>query len=141
MEGNPLSHLPHGVSFRFIDRVVEIIPGERVVALKNVTGNDPYLEGHLPGNPLMPGVLLLEAMTQASGLLLPAGSAAVLAQVKEARFRTAVVPGDQIRIESVRRGGLGTLHRFEAKALVDGALAADAEIVLAVTVPGKEGMD
>jgi len=89
----------------------------------------------------MPGVLLLEAMTQASGLLLPAGSSAVLAQVKEARFRSAVVPGDQIRIESVRRGGLGALHRFEVKALVDGALAAEAEIVLAVAVPGREGLD
>lgn len=141
MEGNPLSHLPHGVSFRFIDRVVEFIPGERVVALKNVTGNDPHLEGHFPGNPLMPGVLLLEAMAQASGLLLPPGSSAVLAQIKEARFRSAVVPGDQVRIESVRRGGLGALHRFEAKALVDGALAAEAEIVLAVTLPGGEGMD
>lgn len=141
MEGNPLSHLPHGLSFRFIDRVLELIPGDRVVALKNVTGNDPHLEGHFPGNPLMPGVLLLEAMTQASGLLLPAGSSAVLAQVKEARFRVAVVPGDQVRIEAVRRGGLGTLHRFEARAFVDGAPAAEAEIVLAVTPQGGKGMD
>ena len=141
MEGNPLAHLPHGVSFRFIDRVLELIPGERVVALKNVTGNDPHLEAHFPRNPLMPGVLLLEAMAQASGLLLPAGSSAVLAQVKEARFRTAVVPGDQVRLEAVRRGGLGTLHRFEAKALVNGTPVAEAEIVLAVTLPGGEGMD
>jgi 3-hydroxyacyl-[acyl-carrier-protein] dehydratase len=141
LEGNLLSHLPHGLSFRFIDRVLELIPGERVVALKNVTGNDPHLEGHFPGNPLMPGVLLLEAMAQASGLLLPAGSSAVLAQVKEARFRTAVVPGDQVRIEAVRRGGLGTLHRFEARAFVDGAPAAEAEIVLAVTPREGKGLD
>ena len=137
MDRDPLSNLPHGLSFRFIDRVLEIIPGERIVALKNATANEPYLQGHFPGNPLMPGVLLLEAMAQTAGLLLPAGSSAFLAQVKEARFRRPVVPGDQLRIEAARLTGLGTLHRFEVKAFVEGAAAAEAEIVLAATSPGE----
>jgi 3-hydroxyacyl-[acyl-carrier-protein] dehydratase len=125
-----LSNLPHGVSFRFIDRILEIIPGKRIVALKNVASNEPHLQGHFPDNPLMPGVLLLEAMTQTAGLLLPAGSSAFLAQIKEARFRRPVVPGDQIRIEATHLTGLGTLHRFAVKAFVEGATAAEAEIVL-----------
>jgi 3-hydroxyacyl-[acyl-carrier-protein] dehydratase len=139
LERDPLAHLPHGISFRFVDRILEIIPGERIVALKNVTVNDPHLQDHFPGNPIMPGVLLLEAMAQTSGLLLPEGSSAFLAQVKEARFRRRVVPGDQVRIEAARRGGLGTLHRFEVKATVDNLEVADAEIVLAVTSPAEEG--
>ncbi len=138
MEGDPLSYLPHGPSFRFIDRVLEITPRERIVALKNVTSNEPPLEGHFPGNPLMPGVLLLEAMAQTAGLLLPAGSSAFLAQIKEARFRRPVVPGDQIRIEAAQLTGLGALHRFAVKAFVEGAAAAEAEIVLAITTPGAE---
>jgi 3-hydroxyacyl-[acyl-carrier-protein] dehydratase len=138
MAGDPVSHLPHGISFRFVDRVLEIVPGDRVVALKNVTVNDPYLQDHFPGNPLMPGVLLVESMAQTAGLLLPKGSAAVLAQIKEARFRSPVIPGDQIRIEAVRRGGLGALHRFEVVALVNGIPAAEAEIVLGVVMPNAE---
>jgi 3-hydroxyacyl-[acyl-carrier-protein] dehydratase len=130
---DPLSRLPHGVSFRFVDRIVEIVPGVRVVALKNVTAGDPHLQGHFPGNPIMPGVLLVEAMAQGAGLLLPVGSSALLAQIKEARFRRPVVPGDQVRIEAERLGGLGELHRFAVKASVDGTAVAEAEIVLAVT--------
>lgn len=105
-----------------------------MVALKNVTVGDPHLQGHFPGNPLMPGVLLVEAMAQAAGLLLPDGSSALLAQIKEARFRRPVVPGDQVRIEAERLGGLGGLHRFAVKASVDGTAVAEAEIVLAETV-------
>jgi 3-hydroxyacyl-[acyl-carrier-protein] dehydratase len=131
LDGDPLSQLPHGIPFRFVDRILEMTAGERIVALKNVTTHEPYLQGHFPGNPLMPGVLLLEAMAQAAGLLLPAGSFAFLAQIKEARFRRPAVPGDQVRLEAVRLGGLGTLHRFEAKASVNGAIVALAEIVLA----------
>lgn len=86
----------------------------------------------------MPGVLLIEAMAQTAGLLLPDGSSSVLAQIKEARFRRPVVPGDQVRIEAVRLMGLGSLHRFEVHASVNGAPVADAEIVLAVTNPGEE---
>jgi 3-hydroxyacyl-[acyl-carrier-protein] dehydratase len=129
-----LSHLPHGPSFRFVDRIVEIAPGLRVVTLKNVTIGDPHLQDHFPGKPIMPGVLLLEAMAQSAGLLLPDGSqTAFLAQIKAARFRRPVVPGDQLRIEAERLAGLGGLHRFAVKASVDGAPVSEAEIVLAVT--------
>jgi beta-hydroxyacyl-ACP dehydratase FabZ len=140
LKGDPLSRLPHGIPFRFVDRILEIIPGERVVALKNVTMNDPSMQGHFPGNPIMPGVLLLEAMAQTSGLLLPEGSSALLARIKDARFRRPVIPGDQVRIEAVRLTGLGNLHRFEAKAFVDRQPVAEAEIVLAVSdAGGKDG--
>ena len=133
MNSDPLSHLPHGISFRFVDRVLEMTPGKRVVALKNVTVGDPYLQGHFPGNPLMPGVLLVEAMAQTAGLLLSEGSSAVLAQIRDARFRRPVVPGDQVRIEAERLGGLGGMHRFAVKASVDDAPVAEVEIVLAET--------
>jgi len=141
LNGDPLSRLPHGIPFRFVDRILELIPGERIVSLKNVTMNDPCMQGHFPGNPIMPGVLLLEAMAQTSGLLLPKGSSALLAQVKDARFRRPVVPGDQVRIEAVRLTGLGTLHRFAAKAFVESEPVAEAEIVLAVSnAVGKDGI-
>lgn len=133
MSSDPLSRLPHGLSFRFVDRILDRVPGTRVVALKNVTCSDPQLQDHFPGNPIMPGVLLIEAMAQTAGLLLPDGSSAVLAQIKEARFRRPVLPGDQVRIEAERLGGLGGLHRFTVRASVDGAPAAEAEIVLAQT--------
>lgn len=139
MVGDPAAFLPHGLSFRFVDRVLELVPGERVIALKNVTANDPHLQDHFPGNPLMPGVLLVESMAQTAGLLLPEGSSAFLAQIKEARFRAPVIPGDQIRIEAVRRGGLSDLHRFEVAALINGTPAAEAEIVLAVVRPNPGG--
>jgi 3-hydroxyacyl-[acyl-carrier-protein] dehydratase len=113
--------------------MLEWVPGTRVVALKNVTCGDPHLQDHFPGNPIMPGVLLIEAMAQTAGLLLPEGSSAVLAQIKEARFRRPVLPGDQVRIEAERSGGLGGLHRFTVTASVDGAPVAEAEIVLAQT--------
>ena len=137
MDSDPLSRLPHGPSFRFVDRIVEITPGARVVALKNVTCGDPYLQDHFPGNPIMPGVLLIEAMAQTAGLLLPEGSSALLAQIKEARFRRPVIPGDQVRIEAERLGGLGGLHRFTVSATVDGTPVVEAEIVLAVHLTGN----
>ncbi len=137
MGADPLAHLPHGPAFRFVDRVIEIVPGTRVVAVKNVTTNSPQLEGHFPGNPLMPGVLLVEAMAQTAGLLLPGGASAVLAQIKEARFRRPVVPGDQVRLEATQLSGLGSLRRFAVKASVEGVVAADAEIVLALSSPDE----
>jgi 3-hydroxyacyl-[acyl-carrier-protein] dehydratase len=133
---SPLDHLPHGLPFRFVDRILELTPGARIVAVKNVTANDPHLAAHFPGDPLMPGVLLVEAMAQAAGLLLPAGASAVLAQIKEARFRRPAVPGDSLRLEAERVGALGSLHRFSARVTIEGQMAAEAEIVLAVTTGG-----
>lgn len=132
MEKDPLSCLPHGPSFRLIDAVVSIVPGEKAVAVRDVKADDPFLRDHFPGNPVMPGVLLVEAMAQTAGLLLPEGSRAVLARIGEARFRRPVLPGNRLRIEAVRRGGLGALHRFDATSTVDGVRVAEAEIDLAV---------
>mgnify|MGYP001765902066 CR=1 FL=1 len=138
LNSDPLTRLPHGVSFRFVDRIVELTPGKRVVALKNVTAGDPHLQGHFPGNPLMPGVLLVEAMAQTAGLLLSEGSSAVLAQIRDARFRRSVAPGDQVRIEAEQLSGLGGVRRFAVKASVEGAAVAEAEITLAdAHAPGE----
>jgi 3-hydroxyacyl-[acyl-carrier-protein] dehydratase len=132
LENDPLSFLPHGLLFRFVDRVLEIVPGEKIVTLKNVTANDPHLQDHFPGNPIMPGVLIIEMMTQTAGLLLPKGSSAVLAQIKEARFRRHVVPGDQVVLSATRQGAMDNLYRFTTSATVGETLAAEAEITLAV---------
>lgn len=132
MERDPASCLPHGLSFRFVDRVLELRPGERIVAVKTVTAGDPYLQGHVPGGPIMPGVLLVEAMAQTAGLLLPAGAGAVLAQVRDARFRRSVAPGDRLRLEVVRLPGLANLRRFHSTITVDGHPVAEAEVTLAV---------
>ena len=128
MDGDPLSHLPHGLSFRFLDRVLEFSGGDSVVALKNVTADEPFLAGHFPGNPVLPGVLIIEAMAQTAGLLLPPGSMAFLAQVREARFRRPVVPGDQLRLSARRQARLGDIHRFAVRATVEGDLVAEGEL-------------
>lgn len=128
------SVLPHRYPLLLVDRVLEMEPKKRIVALKNVTNNEPYLVGHFPGRPVVPGVLLVEGMAQAGGILLlhdlaERGSKLVyLASVDEVKFRRPVVPGDQIRYEiEVLR--LRSLHcKLSAKALVDGQLAAEAVI-------------
>ena len=97
MVGDPASFLPHGLSFRFVDRVLELVPGERVVALKNVTANDPHLQDHFPGHPLMPGVLLVESMAQTAGLLLPEGSS------REARLFCRLLPSEVAEIEAAAK--------------------------------------
>jgi len=129
------SLLPHRYPFLLVDRVVEVDPGERLVAIKNVTINEPFFQGHFPEKPVMPGVLIIEALAQATGLLAMeseevAGAAIYyLVGVDKARFKRPVVPGDQIRLEvSVlkQRRGIWT---FSAKATVDGAVCASAEIM------------
>ena len=129
-----LARLPHRYPFILVDRVLEAGPGG-VRALKNVSANEPFFQGHFPGRPIMPGVLILEAMAQASIFLLedqmPEGTVAMLAGVENARFRRPVVPGDQLVLESklayFRRG----LGRAAATASVDGTVVAEAEILFA----------
>lgn len=126
------SLLPHRYPFLLIDRVVELQPGKRIVAIKNVTHNEPYFQGHFPGLPIMPGVLLVEAMAQAAGLLVLSeipdreNRLFVFAGIEMARFRRPVVPGDQLRLEvDILR--LRTSHcRFSGKGLVNGAVVAEA---------------
>ena len=129
------SLLPHRYPFLLVDRVIEVEPGERLVAIKNVTINEPFFQGHFPDKPVMPGVLIIEALAQATGLLAMetedvAGAAIYyLVGVDRARFKRPVEPGDQVHLEvSVlkQRRGIWT---FSAKATVDGAVCASAEIM------------
>jgi 3-hydroxyacyl-[acyl-carrier-protein] dehydratase len=132
MGGDPLSHLPHGLSFRFIDRILEYVPGKKIVTLKNVTFGEPYMPGHLPRDPLMPGAYLLEAMTQTAGMLVSAGSPVFLAQVRDFVAEQEVMPGDQLTIEANLLQGFGSLQRCDVKVSVAGKGTGQAEIVLSV---------
>ncbi|WP_018935002.1 3-hydroxyacyl-ACP dehydratase FabZ [Thioalkalivibrio sp. ALJ24] len=140
-----MQYLPHRYPFLMVDRVVECEPGEHLVGLKNVSINEPYFQGHFPVKPVMPGVLILEALAQATGLLAFKTEEArgenqdkqqlyLFVGIDEARFRRQVVPGDQLdlRVELTRtvRG----IWRFDAEAKVGGETCATAELMCA----GKE---
>ncbi|HZD45858.1 MAG TPA: 3-hydroxyacyl-ACP dehydratase FabZ [Acidobacteriaceae bacterium] len=126
--------LPHRYPFLLIDRVVELVPMQRIVAIKNVTINEPYFQGHFPTYPIMPGVLMVEAMAQAGGALLLTevpdrdDKLMVFTGIDQARFPAPVVPGDQVRIEVqvLKRSRRGATMR--GKAHVDGKLVCEAEI-------------
>jgi beta-hydroxyacyl-ACP dehydratase FabZ len=127
-----LSMLPHRYPMLLVDRVIEYEPRKRLVAIKNVTINEPFFAGHFPGKPVMPGVLVIEAMAQAGALMLlqevedRQGKLLYLTGISDAKFRRPVVPGDQLRFEidvlRIRSGH----SRLLCKALVDGQLAAEA---------------
>jgi beta-hydroxyacyl-ACP dehydratase FabZ len=127
-----LGMLPHRYPMLLVDRVLEMVPRQRIVAQKNVTFNEPFFCGHFPGRPVMPGVLVIEAMAQAGGLLLLQevasrdGKLIYLTGINDVKFRRPVVPGDQLRFEiEVLR--IRTVHaRLKCRALVDGHLAAEA---------------
>lgn len=129
------NYLPHRYPFLLVDRVLEVDSGKRLVGIKNVTFNEPFFQGHFPEKPVMPGVLIIEALAQATGLLAMeseevSGSAIYyLVGVDRARFKRPVVPGDQVRLEvsvvKQRRG----IWSFSGVATVDGAVCASAEIM------------
>lgn len=132
--------LPHRYPFLLIDRIEALDVGQRIVALKNVSNNEPYFEGHFPDGPVMPGVLIIEAMAQAGGVLahqsepdLDPKPLYYLVGIDDARFRRPVYPGDQLRLElivaNVRRG----MWRYDGRATVDGHTVAAARIM---TAPG-----
>lgn len=132
--------LPHRYPFLLVDRVLSVEPGKGVVAIKNVSVNEPFFQGHFPGHPIVPGVLLVEAMAQAAGVLIyqtdPAriGSRLFyLAALDNVKFRRPVVPGDQVRLEIEVLRRRSPLWRFQGKALVGEALAAEAEITISET--------
>ncbi|CAB1274919.1 3-hydroxyacyl-ACP dehydratase FabZ [Candidatus Nitrosacidococcus tergens] len=132
-----LRHLPHRYPFLLIDKVIEYVPGRSLLAIKNVTYNEPYFQGHFPDLPIMPGVLILEALAQATGILafkttetLPTSNAIYyLAGIDNARFKHPVVPGDQILLKVVLTRNIRRLWKFEGEVTVDGKLVASADVM------------
>ena len=130
--------LPHRYPLLLVDRIAELVPGERIVGLKNVTINEAFFQGHFPGYPVMPGVLIIEALAQTGAVMMlrslenAAGKIPFFAGIDKARFRRQVVPGDQLRLElKVLQQRAGTC-RLDAKAYVGEELAAEAEILAVV---------
>lgn len=136
--GQIMEYLPHRYPFLLIDRVVEIERGRRIVAIKNVTINEPFFQGHFPNIPIMPGVLVVEAMAQAGCILLLTEVAdrerklVVFTGIESAKFRKQITPGDQLRIEVDVLSFRPRQGRMEGKAYVDGKLACEATLTCAV---------
>jgi 3-hydroxyacyl-[acyl-carrier-protein] dehydratase len=131
-----LDTLPHRYPFLLIDKVLEITPGESILAVKNVTFNEPHFVGHFPQSPVMPGVLIIEALAQAAAILtaksvLQTGKTAVpyLAGIDKARFRKVVVPGDVLIISANIVQNKAGIWIIEAQAKVEGILAAEARLM------------
>jgi 3-hydroxyacyl-[acyl-carrier-protein] dehydratase len=133
--------LPHRYPFLLVDRVLELEPHQRILAMKNVTVNEPFFQGHFPGHPVMPGVLVLEALAQAGGLLtqLSAGPEAAdkqdklfyLVKIDNARFSRMVVPGDRLELEVKLKRMIRNMAMYECAARVDGKEVASADILCA----------
>lgn len=130
-----LQCLPHRYPFLLVDRILETEGEQRVVGIKNVTINEPFFQGHFPGHPIMPGVLIVEAMAQTGGVLLlsalerPEEKVVYFMSLDGVRFRRPVVPGDQLRMEVEVLQNRGRTVRLQGKAFVDGALAAEADMM------------
>ena len=133
-----MEFLPHRYPFLLVDRILEIEPGVRIVGLKNVTINEPFFQGHFPGHPIMPGVLIVEAMAQAGGMLLmdhfddPGSKVIYFAAIDGVRFRKPVLPGDQLRLEIDVVQFRGRLCRIRGEAYVDGRKVCEAEMTAQV---------
>ena len=132
-----LAHLPNGYPMLLVDWVLECEPGKRILALKNVTINEPFFSGHFPHHPVMPGVLIVEAMAQAAGLLsyFTLGTKAddksvyYFVGIDEARFKRPVSPGDQLMLEVLLERSVRGIWKFNAKARVGDAVAAEAKLM------------
>jgi 3-hydroxyacyl-[acyl-carrier-protein] dehydratase len=133
-----LERLPHRFPFLMVDRVLDVVPGKSIVAIKNVSINEAFFEGHFPGHPVLPGVLILEALAQAGGLLAyetATGDERIsilyLVGIEESRFRQIVRPGDQLTLRVELVNHRRNLWRFAAVAEVDGKAVAEAQILMA----------
>jgi len=127
--------LPHRYPFSLVDRIIEYVPGERAIGIKNVTFNEPHFQGHFPGRPIMPGVLIVEAIAQVGGVVLvqmlqSEGGLFLFAGIDKVRFRRQVVPGDQlvmtVEVLSIKRRRFA---KMQARAEVDGELATEGELM------------
>ena len=137
--------LPHRYPFLLLDRIIEIVPKQRIVAIKNVTANEEFFQGHFPEFPLMPGVLMIEAMAQAGGVLLLTEIAdrenklMVFTGIERARFRRQVIPGDQLRLEVEVRVWRRNAVRLQGFAYVGDKKAAEATISAQLTSLAPQG--
>ncbi len=131
-----MQRLPHRYPFLLIDRIIQIVPGEKIVALKNVTLNEPFFQGHFPAKPVMPGVLIIEALAQAGGVLASEirgpekrGGIIYFMGMDNVRFRKPVMPGDQLILEASVLKMRSKVAKMAGRALVDGQLVAEAELM------------
>ena len=138
--GSILKHLPHRYPFLLVDRILDWEPGSRMTAIKNVTYNEPFFGGHFPDFPIMPGVLIVEAMVQVGGLLACKSEPEATRDkhvyfmgIDKARFRRPVTPGDQLRMVVEVTKHRGKVWQFDATATVDGERAADAQLMATIT--------
>ena len=134
--------LPHRYPFLFVDKIVELEPNKKVIGIKNVTANEPFFQGHFPDNPIMPGVLIIEAMAQVGGILARISTPGVLeskerdsiyfVSMDRVKFRRPVIPGDQVRfeLEPLRTGS--KIWKMAGKAFVDGDIVAEAILVATI---------
>jgi 3-hydroxyacyl-[acyl-carrier-protein] dehydratase len=137
---NILEHLPHRYPFLLVDRILELDPGKRVVGLKNVTFNEPFFAGHFPHHPVMPGVLIIEALAQAAAMLAftTAGrkpddkTVIYFVGIDRARFKRPVVPGDQLMLHAELTRSVRGIWKFSAEAKVGDATVAEAELMCTV---------
>jgi 3-hydroxyacyl-[acyl-carrier-protein] dehydratase len=135
-----MRHLPHRYPFLLVDRVLECEKGQRIKAIKNVSINEPYFQGHFPGYPVMPGVLIIEALAQVSAILayITRGDChdgrelLFFAGIDKARFKRPVFPGDQLVLESTELNVVRSVYKFAAKASVGGEMVAEGELMAAV---------
>jgi len=133
-----LQVLPHRYPFLLVDRILEIEEGRRIVGLKNVSINEPFFQGHFPGHPIMPGVLIIEAMAQVGGMLLmrtiedPSTKVVYFMSLDNVKFRRPVKPGDQLRLELEVTQRRGTMCKMKGVAYVDGQVVTEAEMAAMV---------
>lgn len=130
--------LPHRYPFLLVDKIIEIEPGTKAIGIKNVTFNEGFFQGHFPGQPIMPGVLIIEAMAQVGGLLafcsgVNVGKTVYFMSIEKAKFRKPVVPGDQLRLEINVLHQRGNVWKFSGNAIVEQKVAAEAEFTAMVT--------
>lgn len=129
--------LPHRYPFLLVDKIVDLKPGESALGVKNVTINEPFFQGHFPGQPIMPGVLVIEAMAQVAGVMAfrsgVEGKSVYFMSIDNAKFRRPIVPGDQVMMEIKVLKQRGNVWRFSGTATVDGKLVAETEFTAMVT--------